>query len=95
VWQGPETRRAGQFTVQDTPNNIIPTECDQAASNFFLFKTFFIVGPKNESSLLSLDSNTDCTSPERGNAAILILLLQERTMVHAVFSFNKNTLFST
>jgi hypothetical protein len=47
----------------------------------FLFKTFFIVGPKNANSLLSLDSNTDCTSPERGNSAItlhyvLILLLQ-------------------
>jgi len=62
---------------------------------FFLFETFFIVGPKNENSLLSLDSNTDCTSPERGNSAILILLLQERTMVHAVFSFNENTLFFT
>jgi hypothetical protein len=63
-----------------------------------LFKMFFIVGPKNENSSLSLDSNTDCTSPERGNSAItlqhiLILLLQERTMLNAMFSFNENTLF--
>jgi len=53
--RGPETHRAGQFTMQDILLMLFQLQDAAQQRQIFLLKTFLIIGPKNENSLLSPD----------------------------------------